>query len=98
MSNTHPTRRNGAELRTEKPPPSQVHTESFVKIYSMGGSSATTPVPPIGSQPAPLDVYKKITVIRDKDDCVVYEDSQGRLQRISNLGEEALSAVSDTFC
>jgi hypothetical protein len=63
----------------------------------MGGSSATTPVPPTGSQPAPLDVYKKITVIRDKDDCVVYEDSQGRLQRISNLGEEALSAVSDTF-
>lgn len=60
----------------------------------MGGSSATTPVPPLGSQPAPLDVYKKITLIRDKDDCVVYEDSQGRLQRISNLGEEALAAVS----
>jgi hypothetical protein len=59
----------------------------------MGGPSST-PIPPSGSQPAPLDVYKKITVIRDKDDCVVYEDSQGRLQRISNLGEEALSAVS----
>jgi hypothetical protein len=80
--------------RTEKPS-HQRSIQTFVK--SMGGSSATTPVPPTGSQPAPLDVYKKITVIRDKDDCVVYEDSQGRLQRISNLGEEALSAVSDTF-
>lgn len=59
----------------------------------MGGPS-TTSIPTAGVQPAPLDVYKKITVIRDKDDCVIYEDSQGRLQRISNLGEEALLAVS----
>mmetsp|Transcript_13777 Transcript_13777/g.25953 ORF Transcript_13777/g.25953 Transcript_13777/m.25953 type:complete len:619 (+) Transcript_13777:191-2047(+) len=51
------------------------------------------PPPATGLQRAPLDIYKKITVIREKGDSVVYEDSQGRLQTISNLGDEALSAT-----
>jgi hypothetical protein len=52
------------------------------------------PTPPAaGLQRAPLDVYMKITVIRDKSDSVTFEDSQGKLQHIKDLGEEALSAV-----
>jgi hypothetical protein len=57
--------------------------------------SPPNPPPSSGLQRAPLDIYKKITVIRERGDCVVYEDSQGRLQTISNLGDEALSAVRD---
>lgn len=56
-----------------------------------------SPVPTTGLQRAPLDVYKKITVVREKGDSVVYEDSQGKLQTINDLGEEALSAVSLVF-
>lgn len=52
------------------------------------------PPPAAGLQRAPLDVYKKITVIREKTDSVTFEDSQGQLQHIKDLGEEALSAVS----
>jgi hypothetical protein len=56
---------------------------------------AMTPAPPApGLQRAPLDVYKKITVIRRPEDTVVYEDSHGRLQRITDLGDSALTAVS----
>mmetsp|Transcript_8492 Transcript_8492/g.9340 ORF Transcript_8492/g.9340 Transcript_8492/m.9340 type:complete len:636 (-) Transcript_8492:57-1964(-) len=43
-------------------------------------------------QRAPLDVYKKIAVVRSSEDSVVYEDAQGKLQRITGLGDEALSA------
>lgn len=56
--------------------------------------SPTTPPPATGLKRAPLDVYKKITVIRDKSDSISYEDSQGKVQHIKDLGEEALSAVS----
>ena len=51
------------------------------------------PTPTDGLQRAPLDVYKKIAVVRSADDSVTYEDSQGRIQRISGLGNEAISAV-----
>ena len=55
---------------------------------------AMTPAPPApGLQRAPLDVYKKITVIRRPEDTVVYEDSHGRLQRITDLGDSALTAT-----
>ena len=52
------------------------------------------PAPAAGLQRAPLDVYKKITVIRKPEDTVVYEDSHGKLQRITDLGDSALTAVS----
>ena len=55
-----------------------------------------TPPPTAGLQRAPLDVYKKVTVIREKGDSVSYEDSQGNQQTILELGEESLAAVS--FC
>ncbi len=55
--------------------------------------SPTPAAPEDGLQRAPLDVYKKIAVVRCTEDSVVYEDSQGRLQRITDLGDEALSAV-----
>ena len=44
-------------------------------------------------QRAPLDVYKKIRIIRNPNDSLEYEDSNGRLQRITDLGESALAAV-----
>ena len=54
-----------------------------------------SPTPPAdGLQRAPLDIYKKIAVVRSADDTVTYEDSQGRQQTISGLGDEAISAVS----
>jgi len=52
-----------------------------------------TPPPTAGLQRAPLDVYKKITVIRENGDSVSYEDSQGKRQTVQDLGEEALSAI-----
>ena len=52
-----------------------------------------SPAPPDGLQRAPLDIYKKIAVVRSVDDTVSYEDSQGRQQTISGLGNEAISAV-----
>jgi len=60
------------------------------------GSMTPTPPPTAGLQRAPLDVYKKVTVIREKGDSVSYEDSQGNQQTILELGEESLAAVS--FC
>ncbi len=53
-----------------------------------------SPAPTDGLQRAPLDTYKQLTVVRSKNDAVVYEDSQGRQQRITGLGDEAISAVS----
>ena len=46
-----------------------------------------------GLKRAPLDVYKKVTIIRKQGDTVVYEDSQGRVQCITDLGDAALAAV-----
>jgi len=48
-------------------------------------------MPPL--QRAPLDVYKKITIIRNSTDSVVYEDSEGKMQRITDLGDAALAAA-----
>lgn len=57
-----------------------------------------SPVPPSdGLQRAPLDIYKKIAIVRSTDDTVHYEDSQGRQQTISGLGDEAISAVRFIF-
>lgn len=53
-----------------------------------------SPAPIDGLQRAPLDTYKLLTVVRSKNDAVEYEDSQGRQQRITGLGDEAISAVS----
>jgi len=53
------------------------------------------PAPSEGLQRAPLDTYKQIAVVRNANDTVVYQDSQGKLQRITGLGNEAISAVSD---
>lgn len=53
-----------------------------------------TPAPAAtdGLQRAPLDIYKQVAIVRSAEDTVLYEDSQGRQQRIT-LGDEALSAV-----
>lgn len=56
--------------------------------------SPPAPSPTPGLQRAPLDVYRKITVIRDKTDSVTFEDSSGEVQTVQDLGEEAFSAVS----
>jgi len=59
------------------------------------------PTAPTGHvQRAPLDVYKKITIVRKSTDSVVYETSDGKLKRFSDLGEAALAAVSvhNEFC
>ena len=55
---------------------------------------STTPSTTPGLQRAPLDVYKKITIVRNSGDSVVYEDSNGNEQRISDLGNAALAVVS----
>ena len=48
----------------------------------------------MGLKRAPLDVYKKVAIVRKPGDTVVYEDSQGRVQCITDLGVAALAAVS----
>lgn len=52
-----------------------------------------SPTPTDGLKRAPLDIYKKLAVVRSADDTILYEDSQGREQRITGLGGEAISAV-----
>lgn len=51
-----------------------------------------------GLQRVPLDIYKKLAVVKSTDDTVVYEDSQGRQQRITGLGDEAITAVRSYYC
>jgi hypothetical protein len=68
-----------------------------LNFTSQKNTSSMSPTPPPTAgllQRAPLDVHKKITVIRENGDSVSYEDSQGQLQTIQDLGEGALSAVS----
>ena len=43
----------------------------------------------------PLDVNKKVAIIRKPTDGIVYEDVDGKLQRISDLGKAATTSVGD---
>lgn len=71
-----------------------LNTRPTLSLTKTNQTMTPRPPPAAGLQRAPLDVYKKITVIREKTDSVTFEDSQGQLQHIKDLGEEALSAVS----
>lgn len=51
----------------------------------------------LGLKRAPIDVYKKVSVLRSPTDFVVYEDSEGRLQRINDLGQSE-AVVVGYFC
>jgi hypothetical protein len=63
-------------------------------------TSMAPPAPPIlGLKRAPIDVYKKVSVLRSSTDFVVYEDSEGRLQRINDLGQsEAAEVCNEHNC
>ena len=54
------------------------------------------PQQPLIKRP-PLDVYKKIVIVRKPSDCVTYEDSEGKLQTITDLTDAATTAVSFFF-
>jgi len=53
---------------------------------------APTAAPVLGLKRAPIDVYKKLSVLRSSTDFVVYEDSEGKLQRINDLGTHSEEA------
>jgi hypothetical protein len=43
---------------------------------------------------AALNVYKKVAIIRRSTDSLTYEDVDGNLKTVTDLGEAASSAVS----
>lgn len=43
---------------------------------------------------AALNVYKKVAIIRRPTDSLTYEDSDGNLKTVTDLGDAASSAVS----
>jgi len=52
-----------------------------------------SPTQTTGLKRAPLDVYKKVTIIRKSGDTVAYEDSQGKVRLITDIGDAALTAT-----
>ena len=45
----------------------------------------------------PLEVYKKITVVRKASDAVTYEDADGNLQTITDLTDASTTMVCELF-
>jgi hypothetical protein len=43
---------------------------------------------------AALNVYKQVALVRKSTDALTYEDEEGNLQTITDLGEAASSSVS----
>lgn len=46
---------------------------------------------------AALNVYKQVALVRKSTDALTYEDEEGNLQTITDLGEAASSSVSSLF-
>lgn len=43
---------------------------------------------------AAINVYKKVAIVRRSSDTVTYEDSDGNIKTVKDLGEVASAAVS----
>lgn len=59
----------------------------------MAPTAASAPTKPGLVARPPLDAYKKVAIIRSKTDGISYEDAEGNIQRISDLGDAATTAA-----